>query len=172
MNCTRTGRLDIALIPKPHKISGHHKDLGLILEFKHAKPQQNTEKLADKALEQIDTHNYATFLKQNDNVVRVLKIGVCFLDKSVTTVFRMDDMDNHPLSEIQSQYSQLSFDSDEEEQNKKGKKRRCDSSSTDERAKKKLRTAKTSLPLFFSQNSDNSPQSSQEEDAHQLSPSF
>jgi len=89
------GRPDIILIPKDK-----NKKLGLILEFKRAEDIKDQEQLAQKALDQIDAKKYAGFIGQYSYITEILKVGAAFLDKTVITYYRLDDLENRPLSEM------------------------------------------------------------------------
>ena len=70
------GRYDVLLIPKDKA------KLGIILEFKVAKPELNLQDSAQEALVQIDQKNYATELTEQ-GVVQILKMGLAFRGKEV-----------------------------------------------------------------------------------------
>jgi len=91
------GRADIMLVPK-----NTTKNLGIILEFKYTKADEDQTELAKKALAQIDIKSYDAFLKQYTYIDQVLKVGIAFLDKSVVIYDRLDDLHNHPLTEMES----------------------------------------------------------------------
>ena len=165
------GRPDVLLIPKDKD-----KDLAIILEFKYTKENQDQEKRAEQALEQIDVKHYQSFIEQYDYIKRILKMGVAFQGKSVFTFHRIDDLENSPLSEITCNLSHIEFDeeSDEEESiPQRGRKRSHanffeEDSPTETPKKKKPRVMSTSSPRFFS---GSELQSSPEEEAYQSSPS-
>ncbi len=60
-------------------------DLGIVMEFKHAREDgsENLEKLAKRALSQIEQRNYAAELKTQSQVKRILKLGLAFNHKRV-----------------------------------------------------------------------------------------
>ncbi len=53
---------------------------GMILEIKVAKKYSEMEKMCDEALEQIETNNYETELRE-DGYQEILKYGICFFKK-------------------------------------------------------------------------------------------
>ncbi len=79
---TGFGFADVLLYPL---VSNHKNDIGIVMEFKHAKEDdsQNLELLADKALAQIVTKNYITELNAQPQVKRVLALGLAFNHKCV-----------------------------------------------------------------------------------------
>ncbi|HQS84106.1 MAG: hypothetical protein B7Y25_04090 [Alphaproteobacteria bacterium 16-39-46] len=78
------GRADLILIPKP---VAKYKN-ALILEFKFSKTQEDLALLAKKALEQIETKNYETKVKEHDVVEKTLKVGLAFRGKDVEVAFK------------------------------------------------------------------------------------
>ena len=68
------GRFDIMLIPKDIN------KLGIILELKAAKEKDSLEKVAKKALHQIDKKQYIEEMKSR-GVKQSIKIGIGFLGK-------------------------------------------------------------------------------------------
>ena len=78
------GRADLILIPKP---VAKYKN-ALILEFKFSKGEEDLALLAKKALEQIETKNYAAKVKEHDAVEKILKVGLAFRGKDVEVAFK------------------------------------------------------------------------------------
>jgi hypothetical protein len=72
------GRPDIILIPKDKS-----QVSALILEFKISKPDQDPQKLATDALEQIKARHYSARIKQYDQITEILMVGVVFEGKRV-----------------------------------------------------------------------------------------
>ncbi|KID48849.1 hypothetical protein C095_08915 [Fusobacterium necrophorum subsp. funduliforme B35] len=70
------GRYDISLEPKDKR------KLGFILELKIAKSEEELEKRAKEALEQIEEKNYDVSMKQK-GVSNILKLGLAFYGKRV-----------------------------------------------------------------------------------------
>ncbi|WHN65017.1 AAA family ATPase [Cysteiniphilum sp. QT6929] len=79
---TGFGFADVLLYPLA---SNHKNDIGIVMEFKHAKEDnsQDVEMLAVKALEQIEQKNYITELKAQAQVKRILLLGMAFNHKQV-----------------------------------------------------------------------------------------
>ncbi|GGG02042.1 MULTISPECIES: AAA family ATPase [Cysteiniphilum] len=79
---TGFGFADVLLYPLA---SNHKNDIGIVMEFKHAKEDnsQDVEMLAVKALEQIEQKNYITELKAQAQVKRILLLGLAFNHKQV-----------------------------------------------------------------------------------------
>ncbi|MCM1295344.1 MAG: AAA family ATPase [Muribaculaceae bacterium] len=80
-----TGRFDIALEPQNKQLPG------IIIELKSGKDETDTalEKLAQKALEQIDNNKYDADLKMR-GVKKMLKFGIAFCGKNVKIAFKED----------------------------------------------------------------------------------
>lgn len=70
------GRYDVVLIPNDKT------KLGIVLEFKVAKPTDDLQNSAQEALSQINTKNYAAELTQQ-GISNILKIGLAFSGKEV-----------------------------------------------------------------------------------------
>ncbi|MDK4476220.1 PD-(D/E)XK nuclease domain-containing protein [Fusobacterium necrophorum] len=70
------GIYDISLEPKDKR------KLGFILELKIAKSEEELEKRAKEALEQIEEKNYDVSMKQK-GVSNILKLGLAFYGKRV-----------------------------------------------------------------------------------------
>ncbi len=70
------GRYDLSLEPKDRRKTG------LLLEFKVAKSEEELEKKAKEALEQVETKQYATEMKERE-IVTILGLGVAFCGKKV-----------------------------------------------------------------------------------------
>jgi hypothetical protein len=70
------GRYDIAMIPENSTLPG------VIIEIKIAKAEENLEKLALEALDQIEEKQYDAVMKQK-NVKQVYKYGIAFCGKNV-----------------------------------------------------------------------------------------
>ncbi|MES2199687.1 MAG: AAA family ATPase [Chlamydiota bacterium] len=71
------GRYDVCLFPKDAK------RLGIILEFKKAKEEENLKELANSAIMQIQTLHYVTELKSR-GVQKILALGMAFHGKLVS----------------------------------------------------------------------------------------
>ncbi|WP_192485252.1 MULTISPECIES: AAA family ATPase [Cysteiniphilum] len=72
------GFADVLLYPLA---TNHNNDLGIVMEFKHAKDecdQETLETLADKALTQIKQKRYITELQAQPQVKRILALGLAF----------------------------------------------------------------------------------------------
>jgi hypothetical protein len=74
------GRYDVMIIPKDTQ------QLGLVLEFKVAKPNKTMQETAEEALEQIERRSYETELRQK-GIQHILKIGLGFQGKKVAMAF-------------------------------------------------------------------------------------
>ncbi|MDY6172260.1 MAG: AAA family ATPase [Fusobacterium necrophorum] len=70
------GRYDISMEPKDSKKSG------FILEFKIAKSEEELEKKAKEALEQIESKKYTTEMKERE-ISNILGLGIAFYGKKV-----------------------------------------------------------------------------------------
>lgn len=70
------GRYDVMIIPKDIN------KLGLILEFKVARPNKTLTETAAEALAQLRERRYATILRQK-GIANILQIGVTFCGKEV-----------------------------------------------------------------------------------------
>ena len=73
------GRYDLSLEPKDRRKTG------LLLEFKVAKSEEELEKKAKEALEQVETKQYATEMKERE-IVNILGLGIAFYRKKVKIV--------------------------------------------------------------------------------------
>ena len=58
-------------------------DLGIVMEFKYAKGEDDLDKQAQKALEQINQKHYDALLKTYPAVKRIVKLGLAFNQKQV-----------------------------------------------------------------------------------------
>lgn len=145
------GRADVLLVPKDNS-----NNLGIILEFKHVKKNEKQRKLAEDGLDQIDTNHYQAFLNRYTYIEKVLKVGMAFEDRSVLSVHRFSNLENEPISELETSSFILEelcdSESSQEErikwQDKKRKKEERGSSEEDtsdeETSKKKLKKNSTS----------------------------
>lgn len=88
---TGFGRADLLLVPK------QGGDLGIIIELKHEKRQRVSKRLAAKALEQIDSRAYDTFLQRYSGIEKVLKIGMAFANRTAASCYRWEDRQGKPL---------------------------------------------------------------------------
>jgi hypothetical protein len=70
------GRYDIAMVPKKNNLPG------ILMEIKIAKLEENLEKLAIEALDQIEEKQYDSVMKQKD-IKQVFKYGIAFCGKNV-----------------------------------------------------------------------------------------
>ncbi|HQS85008.1 MAG: hypothetical protein B7Y25_04530 [Alphaproteobacteria bacterium 16-39-46] len=77
------GRADLILIPK--ETARYHN--AVVLEFKSAKPDENLELVAQKALAQIRNKNYSAKIKSHDTVSHTIKVGLAFSGKNVEVAF-------------------------------------------------------------------------------------
>jgi hypothetical protein len=68
------GRYDIAMVPKKNNLPG------VIIEIKIAKYEENLEKLAIEALDQIEEKQYDSVMKQKD-IKQVFNYGIAFCGK-------------------------------------------------------------------------------------------
>lgn len=84
------GLYDVMLTPKLATQS-----LSIILEFKHAKTDQNIKAVAENALQQIDALHYAAVLKKYPHIQKVLKVGLAFCEKSVIAAYKEEDLGTH-----------------------------------------------------------------------------
>ena len=73
---SRLGRFDVCLFPK------NLSDLGIILEFKKAKKNENLKTLAASAILQIEDLHYVTELRSR-NIQKILALGMAFHSKTV-----------------------------------------------------------------------------------------
>ncbi|WP_442486313.1 AAA family ATPase [Fusobacterium necrophorum] len=73
------GRYDLSLEPKDRRKTG------LLLEFKVAKSEEELEKKAKEALEQVETKQYAAEMKERE-IVNILGLGIAFYGKKVKIV--------------------------------------------------------------------------------------
>lgn len=89
------GRADLILIPKEND-----KHFGIIIELKRDKNSLSSETLALQALTQIDIKQYDNFLKQYQHLEKILKIGLAFNGKLVTSCYRWDDINGKPLDKL------------------------------------------------------------------------
>ncbi|MDK4522114.1 ATP-binding protein [Fusobacterium necrophorum] len=70
------GRYDLSLEPKDRRKTG------LLLEFKVAKSEEELEKKAKEALEQVETKQYSAEMKERE-IVNILGLGIAFYGKKV-----------------------------------------------------------------------------------------
>lgn len=89
------GRADVVLVPKD---SQQHD--AVIMEFKQDKSIKFSDKLAKQAIQQIDKRLYEKFLIGYQSVQRILKIGLAFNGKRISSAYRWDDIDGNPLGKI------------------------------------------------------------------------
>ncbi|MDK4474201.1 PD-(D/E)XK nuclease domain-containing protein, partial [Fusobacterium necrophorum] len=73
------GRYDLSLEPKDRRKTG------LLLEFKVAKSEEELEKKAKEALEQVETKQYAAEMKERE-IINILGLGIAFYGKKVKIV--------------------------------------------------------------------------------------
>ncbi|CAM4435608.1 MAG: hypothetical protein LEGION0398_MBIBDBAK_01368 [Legionellaceae bacterium] len=132
-----------------------NNNLGIILEFKHVKKNEKQKKMAEDALEQIDTNHYQVFLNRYTHIQKVLKVGMAFEDRYVLSFHRFSNLHNEPISELETSSFILKelcdSESSQEEQKKQDKKRKKEESgsseedtSDEENSKKKLKENSTS----------------------------
>lgn len=81
------GFADVYLIPK-----NTNNTLGIILEFKHVKKGEKTESAVKNALEQINERKYETEFLDYPHIKRIIKIGLAFSEKSVTSAYEITDL--------------------------------------------------------------------------------
>lgn len=79
---TGRGRCDIMIIPREN-----NQHLGIILEFKHVKKDDDLGEAAQQALKQIENNHYPTEVKNHHHITQLLKIGIAFSGKSVLSAF-------------------------------------------------------------------------------------
>lgn len=89
------GRADLVLVPK----NPTQQD-AIIMEFKHDKRINPSEKLAREAIHQIDDKCYHEFVTGYHSVRRILKLGLAFNGKQVASAYRWDDVNGNPLGKI------------------------------------------------------------------------
>ena len=78
-----TGFYDVTIMP----LAQSKHSLGLILEFKIAKDNDNLPKLAQMALTQINIKKYDTELKMYPHINKIIKVGLAFNKKQVRIAF-------------------------------------------------------------------------------------
>lgn len=86
------GRFDVLIFPKDAS-----QDLAIMLEFKHAKKIEDSDKLADEALKQINEKLYATELESYHYIKQVLKVGLAFSEKSVAYSYETTHLVSHEI---------------------------------------------------------------------------
>jgi hypothetical protein len=76
------GRADVIMVPLPHI---RKNDLAIILEFKHG----NLD-LAEQALQQIQSRNYQSIVREQSNIKRILNIAIAFKSKQFKCSYYME----------------------------------------------------------------------------------
>lgn len=99
------GRPDVMLVPRDKQ-----KSLALILEFKHAKPQDDIKRVAQQALEQIKLNQYQANIEQKAHIKDVLKIGIAFAKKEIGWAYSTLNLATQQDSQIQSLEHSIEFD--------------------------------------------------------------
>lgn len=109
------GRYDIAIFPRAD--SG--LSLGIILEFKQEKETTNLSRLAEEALEQIETNAYLTELGDHDHLTEILQVGLAFSGKEVCSAHCRVDAKTYarlsPITQEQPIHSEKESSSDGED---------------------------------------------------------
>ena len=77
------GRADLMLIPKEN---AQHRN-AIVIEFKSSRKEDDLQKAAASALEQIKNKNYVSKIKAHDNVSRIISVGLAFCGKDVEVAF-------------------------------------------------------------------------------------
>lgn len=79
------GYPDLLFIPKQHRSKQQSATNGVILEFKHVNANEDAKQIAQMAVDQINTKDYAAAFSEHKQVSNILKVGLAFDGKSVTS---------------------------------------------------------------------------------------
>lgn len=81
------GYPDLMFIPKPQqqKLQQQSTTNAVILEFKHVNAGEDAKQVAENAVRQINTKDYAASFSQHANIGTILKVGLAFDGKAVTS---------------------------------------------------------------------------------------
>jgi hypothetical protein len=90
------GRYDVAIIPH----HAEHGDLGILLEFKRVKDTEQLDVAARAALQQINDKHYDYDVMQQPHIKKILRIGMAFSGKAVTSAYQYVDCQQKVVSDI------------------------------------------------------------------------